>query len=57
MPTMEKLFSPFTVKNIRLKNRIVMPPLASFLIGNDGSITGATIEPVSYTHLRAHETF
>ena len=44
MPTMEKLFSPFTVKNIRLKNRIVMPPLASFLIGNDGSITGATIE-------------
>ena len=41
---MEKLFSPFTVKNIRLKNRIVMPPLASFLIGDDGGITDATID-------------
>jgi 2,4-dienoyl-CoA reductase-like NADH-dependent reductase (Old Yellow Enzyme family)/thioredoxin reductase len=41
---MEKLFSPFTIKNIYLKNRIVMPPLASFLIGDDGSITDATIE-------------
>jgi 2,4-dienoyl-CoA reductase-like NADH-dependent reductase (Old Yellow Enzyme family) len=44
MSTMDKLFSPYTVKNIRLKNRIVMPPLASFLIGSDGSITDATIE-------------
>ena len=41
---MDKLFSPFTVKKIYLKNRIVMPPLASFLIGDDGSITDATIE-------------
>ena len=41
---MDKLFSPFTVKNIYLKNRIVMPPIASFLIGEDGSITDATIE-------------
>ena len=41
---MEKLFSSYTVKNIQLKNRIVMPPLASFLIGSDGSITDATIE-------------
>ena len=41
---MDKLFSPFTVKQIYLKNRIVMPPLASFLIGDDGSITDATIE-------------
>ncbi len=41
---MDKLFSPFTVKHINLKNRIVMPPLASFLIGDDGSITDATIE-------------
>jgi 2,4-dienoyl-CoA reductase-like NADH-dependent reductase (Old Yellow Enzyme family)/thioredoxin reductase len=41
---MEKLFSPFTVKNIYLKNRIVMPSLASFLIADDGSITDATIE-------------
>ena len=41
---MEKLFSPYSVKNIHLKNRIVMPPLASFLIDNDGNITDATIE-------------
>ena len=44
MSTMEKLFSPYSVKNIHLKNRIVMPPLASFLIDNDGNITDATIE-------------
>jgi len=41
---MDKLFSPFTIKKIYLKNRIVMPPLASFLIADDGSITDATIE-------------
>ena len=41
---MEKLFSPFSIKTINLKNRIVMPPLASFLIGDDGSITDETIE-------------
>jgi 2,4-dienoyl-CoA reductase-like NADH-dependent reductase (Old Yellow Enzyme family)/thioredoxin reductase len=40
---MDKLFSPYTVKTIYLKNRIVMPALASFLIGDDGSITEATI--------------
>ena len=41
---MEKLFSPFTLKNISLHNRIVMPALASFLIGSDGSISDATVE-------------
>jgi len=41
---MDQLFSPFTVKNISLKNRIVMPSVASFLIGDDGSINKATIE-------------
>ena len=41
---MEKLFSPFTIKNITLKNRIVMPPLASFLIGEDGGVSDVTIE-------------
>ena len=41
---MDKLFSPFSIKTIHLKNRIVMPPLASFLIGDDGSITDETIE-------------
>jgi 2,4-dienoyl-CoA reductase-like NADH-dependent reductase (Old Yellow Enzyme family)/thioredoxin reductase len=41
---MDKLFSPFTIKKIYLKNRIVMPPVASFLIADDGSITDETIE-------------
>ncbi len=41
---MDRLFSPFTIKTIYLKNRIVMPPLASFFIGDDGSITNETIE-------------
>jgi len=41
---MDSLFSPFTIKNISLNNRIVMPALASFLLGNDGSISDATIE-------------
>jgi len=41
---MEKLFSPFTINNITLKNRIVMPPLASFLIGEDGGVSDTTIE-------------
>ena len=41
---MEYLFSPFRIKSIELKNRIVMPGLASFLFENDGSITDRTIE-------------
>jgi len=41
---MQPLFSPFAIKDIQLKNRIVMPGLASFLIGDDGSITDATVE-------------
>jgi 2,4-dienoyl-CoA reductase-like NADH-dependent reductase (Old Yellow Enzyme family)/thioredoxin reductase len=41
---MQPLFSPFTLKGIQLKNRIVMPGLASFLIGDDGSVSDATIE-------------
>ena len=41
---MDKLFSPFRLKNISLQNRIVMPALASFLVGVDGSISGATVE-------------
>ena len=42
--TMKYLFSPFTIKNCVLKNRIVMPGLASFLIDDDGSINDRTIE-------------
>ena len=41
---MEYLFSPFSIKTVKLANRIVMPPLASFLLGEDGAITDATIE-------------
>ena len=41
---MKHLFTPFQIKNITLQNRIVLPPLASFLIGKDGKITDQTIE-------------
>jgi 2,4-dienoyl-CoA reductase-like NADH-dependent reductase (Old Yellow Enzyme family)/NADPH-dependent glutamate synthase beta subunit-like oxidoreductase len=41
---MQPLFSSFAIKDIKLKNRIVMPGLASFLIGDDGSISDATVE-------------
>ena len=41
---MQPLFSSFTLKGIQLKNRIVMPGLASFLFGDDGSISDAAIE-------------
>ncbi|MDJ0818925.1 MAG: FAD-dependent oxidoreductase [Desulfobacterales bacterium] len=41
---MDKLFSPVSINNLTLKNRIVMPALASFLIGTDGSISDATVE-------------
>ncbi len=41
---MENLFSTFSIKGCELKNRIIMPSLASFLIENDGSIPPAAIE-------------
>ena len=41
---MDKLFSPYTINNLSLTNRIVMPALASFMIGIDGSISEATVE-------------
>ncbi len=40
----DHLFAPFTLKNLTLPNRIVMPGLASFLIEDDGSITDKTVE-------------
>ena len=40
----EYLFKPFDIKGRHLKNRIVMPALASFLIEDDGSITDKTVE-------------
>ena len=41
---MQPLFSSFSIKDIQLKNRIVMPALASFLTEEDGTITDAVIE-------------
>lgn len=41
---MKYLFSPYRIKDCQLKNRVVMAPLASFLIENGGSITEKTIE-------------
>ena len=38
------LFSTYRIKNLELQNRIVLPPLASFLIKQGGSITDQTIE-------------
>ena len=44
MSDLTDLFTPFTIKTIELKNRIVMPALASFMIGDDGGISEATVE-------------
>ena len=41
---MQPLFSSFSIKDIQLENRIVMPGLASFLIGDGGIISEATVE-------------
>jgi 2,4-dienoyl-CoA reductase-like NADH-dependent reductase (Old Yellow Enzyme family)/thioredoxin reductase len=47
---MQPLFSSFSIRDIKLENRIVMPGLASFLIGDDGIISDATVE---HYHRRA----
>ncbi|MBN2418900.1 MAG: FAD-dependent oxidoreductase [Deltaproteobacteria bacterium] len=41
---MKSLFSPYRIKGVELKNRIVMPGLASFLLNDDGSVNEGTIE-------------
>ena len=41
---LKELFTPFEINGVKLKNRIVMPGLASFLIEDDGSITEKTVE-------------
>ncbi len=41
---MEILFTPFVLKDLEFKNRIVMPPLASFLIEDDGTVTQKAVE-------------
>lgn len=39
----EYLFTPFKLKGLSLKNRIVMPPMGVFLVEEDGSITERTL--------------
>ena len=42
---MTNILTPLKIKNIELKNRIVLPPLVRFsLIGNDGYVTEELIE-------------
>jgi hypothetical protein len=41
---MDALFSEFSIKALTLPNRIVMPSVASFLIGTDGSISTRAVE-------------
>ncbi len=41
---MEHLFTPYRIKDCILRNRVVMPGLASFLFENDGSTTDQTVE-------------
>ncbi|MEW6672073.1 MAG: FAD-dependent oxidoreductase [Thermodesulfobacteriota bacterium] len=41
---MKHLFTPFRIRHLNLKNRIVMPGLASFLFEADGSVTDRTVE-------------
>jgi len=36
---MSHLFSPFTVRNVTLRNRIVMPPMCMYSAGEDGRAT------------------
>ena len=44
---MEKIniFTDFKIKNIHIKNRIVLPPMVRFsLVGDDGYVTEALIQ-------------
>ena len=38
MTSFKALFSPFRIGNLELKNRIVMPPMATHFAGEDGTI-------------------
>ncbi len=41
---LERLFSPFRLKNLYFKNRLVMPALASFLFDDEGNVTEHLLE-------------
>ena len=40
---MTGLFSPLTVRNVTLRNRIVLPPMANNMSDDTGAVTGAHI--------------
>jgi 2,4-dienoyl-CoA reductase-like NADH-dependent reductase (Old Yellow Enzyme family)/thioredoxin reductase len=44
MTPFKNLFSPFRIGNLELKNRIVMPPMATNFAGEDGSVNGRHID-------------
>ena len=48
--SVKHLFTPFRFKGLTLKNRIVLPALASFLLGDDGAVTE---KAVNHYRLRA----
>ncbi len=41
---MPDLFSSLQIKNVRLRNRIVLPPMANGMSGDDGAVTDAHIK-------------
>lgn len=42
---MSKLFDSINIKNIKIKNRIVLPPLVRFsMVGKDGFVTERVVE-------------
>ena len=52
----KSLFEPLVLPNgVELRNRFVLAPLTHISSNDDGTISDVEI-PVSYTHLRAHET-
>jgi NADPH2 dehydrogenase len=41
---MPDLFSPLQIKSLRLRNRIVLPPMANSMSGDDGAVTDAHVK-------------
>ncbi len=40
---LSRLFSPFSIRGLKLKNRIVMPPMGVFLVDEEGFVTDDTL--------------
>ena len=41
-----KLFTPYTLKNLQLRNHIVMPPMCMYSAGTDGMPTDFHFTPI-----------